>query len=359
MPILPGQTPPPPVQAAAAMNAGLQHLKDSQWQQATESFDLAVMLAPAYAPAYVGKLCAELTVTEETLLGDLTVGIDEHPFFKSALEHADPAYKQQIQGYADSINARVKAMMNSVKDTDDQKASSRTVLNINDVEYAFRWCPAGTFVMGSPQDGAGGKHNMKLHRVVLSRGFWLLETEVTQMMWASVMGNNPSNFTGMKQPVDSVSWYDCQEYIKQLNGLSIVSKEHHFSLPTEAQWEYACRAGTTTPFHFGDTLERDKGNFGGNVGKTSDVGSYPANSWGLHDMHGNVCEWCLDRYGDYPNGAVIDPAGAVEGSYHVLRGVAWNCLPWLCRSADRYYLEPQGKNNGIGLRLALVCDEER
>ena len=256
-------------------------------------------------------------------------------------------------GYGSESEATAQA--NSVEQ--DRKAGERMVLTIKDVGYAFRWCPAGTFMMGSPEDEADRYDNETLHQVVLSRGFWMLETEVTQMMWASVMEKNPSNFKGSKQPVETVSWNNCQEYIKKLNDLGVAPKGYRFSLPTEAQWEYACRAGTTTAYHFGNTLTKEQANFGGNVGKTSDVASYPANAWGLHDMHGNVLEWCLDWYGDYPNGNVTDPAGAVEGSYRVLRGGGWRVVAEICRSADRERDVPSWWSNSIGLRVALVCEE--
>ena len=235
------------------------------------------------------------------------------------------------------------------------KAGNRIVLTIQDVEYAFRWCPSGSFRMGSPQDEAGRNDNETLHQVKLS-GFWMLETEVTQMMWVSVMGNNPSNFKGMKQPVEQVAWNDCQEYIKKLNDLDVAPKGYRFSLPTEAQWEYACRAGTTTAYHFGNTLTKEQANFSGN--QTKDVASYPANAWGLYDMHGNVWEWCADRYGDYPSGAVTDPTGAVEGSDRVLRGGHWSYSARDCRSAYRDNYVPSFRLNGMGLRVSLVSSEK-
>ena len=190
--------------------------------------------------------------------------------------------------------------------------------------------------------------------VTLSKGFWLLETEVTQTMWGKVMGNNPSHFKGAKLPVEQVSWNDCQEYIKKLNEMKVAPAGFKFSLPTEAQWEYACRAGTTTVYHFGDTLTRQQANFGGN--QTKDVGSYPANAWGLKDMHGNVWEWCADFYGDYPSGAVTDPTGADGGSSRVVRGGSWINGAGNCRSADRFNYFPTSRRNGLGLRLSLVSE---
>jgi len=238
-------------------------------------------------------------------------------------------------------------------------AGERMTVSIKDVEYAFRWCPAGTFMMGSPSSEADRSNNETQHQVTLSRGFWMLETEVTQSMWESVMGNNPSNFKGAKLPVEMVSWDDCQEYIKKLNELKVAPAGYKFSLPTEAQWEYACRAGTTTAYHFGDTLTPQQANFGQDwdTGKTKDVGSYPSNAWGLHDMHGNVWEWCLDWLGDYPSGAVTDPMGADRGPNRVIRGGSWdNLLARTCRSAYRSPHAPAGRNLKLGLRLSLVLE---
>ena len=133
----------------------------------------------------------------------------------------------------------------TVKDREG-KAGELMVLTIKGIKYPFRWCPPGTFEMGV---GEG-----YLRHVMLTHGFWMLETEVTQAMWENIMRKNPSHFKGKKLPVEQVSWDDCQEFIKKLNGLKVAPKGYLFSLPTEAQWEYACRAGTTTPFHFGKDL---------------------------------------------------------------------------------------------------------
>ena len=361
LPVLMGQTPAPPSEAAAAMNAALRSLKDSNWKQADESFDLVLMFAPKYAPAYIGKLCAELKVPEEKLLGTLDPlgSIDDHPFFKAALECADATYKRQVQGYADAINAKLKAMEADVP-KDDRKAGDRMTLTINGVEYAFRWCPAVTFMMGSPQNERDRNDSESQHRVRLSRGFWMLETEVTQAMWVCVMGNNPSQFKDMKFPVEQVSWDDCQEYITKLNahlaGIPGAPAGFKFSLPTEAQWEYACRAGTTTAYCLGNTLNQNQANFGRD--QTTEVGKYPANAWGLRDMHGNVWEWCLDRYGDYPSVVVTDPVGALEeGSARVFRGGSWSSSARLCRSAIRRYGAPSDRSDRIGVRISLVRAE--
>ncbi|MCL2006219.1 MAG: SUMF1/EgtB/PvdO family nonheme iron enzyme [Planctomycetaceae bacterium] len=335
--------PPPPSEAASQMDLGLRYLEDSDWQRADSFFDEVLRIDSTYAPAYIGKLCAELRVPKKELLADLNQPIDEHRYFRWAIRDADAAYKRQIQGYADKIRERFG------------DAGKREVLTINGIEYAFRWCPPGTFMMGDEPGEVS---------VTLSRGFWMLETEVTQAMWMSVMGNNPSSNKGLNLPVTDVSWNDCQEFITKLNAeLKSVGRQspggtalagYKFSLPTEAQWEYACRAGTTTAFHFGDTLTQQQANFGSR--QTRDVGSFPANAWGLKDMHGNVWEWCLDRYGDYPSGAVTDPMGPDRGSDRVLRGGGWYGLAGHCRSAFRYSYDPADRDDSIGLRLSLVFE---
>ena len=247
---------------------------------------------------------------------------------------------------------------------DEHKAGDRMTLTIKDVEYAFRWCPPGTFTMGSPASEEGRFDNETQHQVTLTRGFWMLETEVTQNMWESVMGNNPSQFKGVKLPVERVTWEDCQKFIEQLNTIltgtpvpdlaGTPGTDFKFSLPTEAQWEYACRAGTTTAYHFGNSLSAEQANINGN--QTRDVGSYPANAWGLKDMHGNVWEWCQDWYGDYPSGAVTDPTGAERGSNRVLRGGSWGDAAQICRSAYRVSRDPAYRSIRVGLRLSLVVE---
>jgi acyl carrier protein len=210
-------------------------------------------------------------------------------------------------------------------------------------------------MMGSPTSEAKRGSNETQHSVTLTKGFWLLETQVTQGMWESVMGSNPSYFRGSKKlPVEQVSWDDCQVFIQKLNGMNVVPTGYCFSLPTEAQWEYACRAGTTTPYHWGDTLNGDKANCNGNT--TTEVGSYPANAWGLHDMHGNVHEWCAEglwvNFNDYPKGALVDPISP-WGINYVLRGGCCSSAKG-CRSASRLGNPPSARSSYEGIRLCLV-----
>ena len=242
----------------------------------------------------------------------------------------------------------------------EHKPGDRMVLKIQDVEYAFRWCPAGTFTMGSRLHEKGWEPSQQRQQVTLSHGFWMLETEVTQAMWESVMDNNPSHFKGNNLPVEQVSWDDCQAYIKKLNNLLADTPDaptgFEFSLPTEAQWEYACRAGTTMTFHFGDTLSQEQANF--NRSLTRDVGSYPANAWGLYDMHGNVSEWCHNWFEDYRVYAAFDHWGLPIGSSRASRGGSWNDDAENCRSAARSNGTPAFEKFGFGLRLSLVTRAE-
>lgn len=250
-----------------------------------------------------------------------------------------------------------------------KKAGERMVLKIKAVEYPFRWCPPGTFLMGSPDDEADRYDNETQHKVTLTHGFWLLETEVTQEMWEIAMGSNPSHFKGAKRPVETVSWEDCIGFATKLNSLSVAPAGFRFSLPTEAQWEYACRAGTTTPFHFGSELNGVKANCNGNnpygtttkgpyLEGTREAGRYASNAWGLYDMHGNVLEWCSDWYADYPSGAVADPTRLSGNSYRVYRGGSWCDSAYYCRSACRRNIVTLDPDSDKGLRLSLVRENE-
>ncbi|MBR4171223.1 MAG: SUMF1/EgtB/PvdO family nonheme iron enzyme [Kiritimatiellae bacterium] len=226
-------------------------------------------------------------------------------------------------------------------------AEGKTLTLPGGAEMRFRWCPAGTFTMGSPTSEDGRYDNETQHRVTLTRGFWMGEAPVTQEQWESVMGNNPSNFKGANLPVEQVSWNDCQEFIKKVNS----ALDCGARLPTEAEWEYACRAGTTGAYGGSGNLD-EMGWYDGNSGdKTHPVGQKKPNAWGLCDMHGNVWEWCSDWFGDYPSGSVTDPTGPSSGSYLVLRGGSWRSVAWGCRSAYRYGYDPDGRFNSIGLRL--------
>ena len=224
--------------------------------------------------------------------------------------------------------------------------------DLSDMEFVP--IPGGSFLMGSPSNESGRYDNEKQHRVTIS-GFQMMTTEVTQGMWTAVMGGNPSNWKGDNQPVEQVSWNNCQKFIKKLNQRD---PGKNYRLPTEAEWEYACRSGTTTRFYGGDRdsdLDRVGWYDGNSDDKPHPVGQKQANSWGLYDMHGNVCEWCQDWYGDYSSGSVTDPRGPSSGSfgsYRVIRGGGWYSSAGLCRSAIRVINDPSTRDYGLGFRLA-------
>jgi len=240
----------------------------------------------------------------------------------------------------------------------------------------FVLIPAGEFMMGSTdaqrqQFLVGASHWAKdriawegpQHKVKISKPFYLGKYEVTQAQWQAVMGNNPSQFKGPLNPVEKVSWDDIQPFLLKLNA-SFEKQGMVFGLPAEAGWEYACRAGTTTAFGFGDNpaLHPQYGWLRGNAGgKTHPVGQGRPNAWGLYDMHGNVWELCSDRYAKdfYAQSPPVDPVGPPTGSSRVYRGGSWDNHPEGCRSAFRHYDSPSYRAGAVGFRLALVRSDLR
>ncbi|MDM8522526.1 SUMF1/EgtB/PvdO family nonheme iron enzyme [Desulfococcaceae bacterium HSG8] len=260
---------------------------------------------------------------------------------------------------------------------------------VNSLGMEFVYIPSGTFMMGSPEDEPGRYADEKLHKVTLTRGFYMQNTPVTQGQWKAAMGNNPSYFKncGDDCPVEDVSWDDAQEFIRNLNHREGGGK---YRLPTEAEWEYACRAGSTTALYTGSIEIIGKNNapaldpiawYGGKSGVeykrgtdssrwkeeqyesnqsgTHPVGQKEPNIWGLYDMLGNVLEWCSDWYDDYPSGDITDPTGPQTGSGRVVRGGSWDYGARGCRSAYRnLYSSGLHFRNG-GLRIALFPSQGR
>ena len=222
-----------------------------------------------------------------------------------------------------------------------------------DVKLEMVLVPAGKFVMGSPESEKGRSKDETQHEVSLTKPFYMGKYEVTQEQWESVMGNNPSSFfRGPKLPVTSVSWKDCQEFIKKLNAKT----NRGYRLPTEAEWEYSCRAGTTTAYSNGDKITPKDANYrDSKIGEPVAVGSYKPNAFGLYDMHGNVWEWCEDWYADYQAGAVTDPKGPATGERRVLRGGSFNFYVWNTRSSFRFNLSPTSRYLFYGFRLARTA----
>jgi formylglycine-generating enzyme required for sulfatase activity len=223
--------------------------------------------------------------------------------------------------------------------------------------------PKGTFTMGSPEAlGLRGVDEVE-HEVTISKEFYLGLTEVTQSQYAKIMGVNPSNFKGEKEgdradyPVENVSWDAAVEFCKRLSELPEEKAAGRvYRLPTEAEWEYACRAGSKTAYFFGDD-PKSIGNYawfeGNNNDRTRPVSKKKPNDWGLYDMYGNVWEWCSDWYGDYPKGPVTDPAGLNEGTLRVLRGGSWKDTEVIARTARRGRIAPLHADNYLGFRVAL------
>lgn len=243
-------------------------------------------------------------------------------------------------------------------------------LNFFGITQRFRWIEPGTFLMGSPDDEPERRKSEAQHPVTLTQGYWLADTCVTQQLWQTVIGEKPSHFKGEHNPVENVSWLDCWQFIQTL-------KEQYpalrLTLPSEAQWEYACRAGTTTPFSFGNQIHSEQANFDGNYPyndaekseyrqTTVPVKSLPANPWGLYEMHGNVFEWCQDNdLRDYnASETVTDPGqqwlempDSDSTARHSVRGGSWDRFGRLCRSAYRSWFVAGRVYDLLGFRLAL------
>jgi len=229
--------------------------------------------------------------------------------------------------------------------------------------------PAGTFDMGSNAAGGlpyyGNSSTQPVHPVTISYSFWMGQHEVTQSEYAALMGTNPSLFPGANNPVETVSWFNAQAYCAALtaqqSSLGNVPPGYQYRLPTEAEWEYACRAGTTTEYNVGSALFCNQATFYYSYhsnspcssGGTVPAGSYAPNAWGLHDMHGNVFEWCLDSYAAYGGAPLTDPF-VTGGPNRVIRGGSWYGDSNYCRSAGRISLDPGYTNLDVGFRVVLA-----
>lgn len=229
------------------------------------------------------------------------------------------------------------------------------------VPMTFSFIPPGAFLMGSEK----GEYDEKpVHRVEVSRGFFMGAYPVTQAQWKAVMGTDPSVFKGAVRPVESVFWGDCQECCEKLRELT----GRRVELPTEVEWEYACRAGTTTEYHFGNVINTDLANYDGSYDspkgeyreETTDVDSFPTNAWGLFDMHGNVWEWCANGYGPYPKRGkqrkIEKSPSKSHATSHVLRGGCCKLIPKSCRAACRRWNSPNSHNFFYGFRVCLRLD---
>lgn len=238
----------------------------------------------------------------------------------------------------------------------------------NTIGMQFVLIPKGTFTMGSPKNQKVRSEIEVEHQVTLSKDFFLCITEVTQAQYEVVTGKNPSFFQGDKlngdnrqNPVEQVTWTEAVEFCRLLSELPEEKKAGRvYRLPTEAEWEYACRAGSKTAYSFGDSekMLADYGWYiGNNMGKTHPVGEKKPNDWGLYDMHGNAWEWCSDWFDHDPQGPATDPIGPATGSQRAFRGGFWLNRAPFCRSACRLSFEPSKRNRMLGFRVALTVPE--
>ena len=244
---------------------------------------------------------------------------------------------------------------------------------INSLGMEFVLIPSGKFIMGSPEKeiGRDGKGKEQQHEVSINRQFYIQTTEVTLKQWRSIMGRKI--FGGQKgaedTPVVKVSWYDCIKYIKKINKLN----EGVYRLPTEVEWEYACRAGSSTAYNWGNDIDCSKAMYGNKKSKSKEcidyvkskglsinqathVKSYKPNAWGLYDMHGNVWEWCQDLFLDYNNEYTQDPKGTYLDTIRTKRGGSWSSEAWSCRSANRAHAHPAYRIKSTGFRLVREVD---
>jgi formylglycine-generating enzyme required for sulfatase activity len=244
---------------------------------------------------------------------------------------------------------------------------------VNSLGMRLVYIPAGDFLMGSPSGEPDRAADEPEHAVQLTHGYYLAAAPVTQAQWWSLMRDRPSRFKGDNLPVESITWHDAVEFCQRLTRLESSWRARLFPgspglrryrLPTEAEWEYAARAGRRRAFATGHTLGAHEANCDGGSaltghaasrlrGRTTEVGAFCANAWGLYDVHGNVAEWCQDRYAAYPYGPCIDPAGPDEGVFRVTRGGSWASPPRDCRSAARDRRMPDQAHETVGFRVAL------
>lgn len=241
----------------------------------------------------------------------------------------------------------------TVKHVATKASYSNGTLTVNGIKYNMVWVEGGTFSMGATSEQGSDAYSDEkpVHSVTLS-SFYIGKTEVTQALWKAVMGSNPSVFKGDNLPVECVSWNDCQEFIRKLNALT----GRNFRLPTEAEWEFACRGGNNSRGYkySGSNYIDNVAWYVGNSGdKTHPVATKSPNELGIYDMNGNVWEWCSDWKGDYSSGAQTNPKGPYDGSVRVDRGGSWYNDAGFCRSSNRSSRYPTIRGIDLGLRLAL------
>ena len=305
-------------------------------------------------------------------------GVEAHD-----IRDGDLSQNVEVSGSVDVNTTGTYNLTYTVSDSTGNEASITRTVNVgipanyatdlnSSVSLEMIWVEPGTFTMGSPESESGRNNDaghQTQHEVTLSNGFYLGKYEVTQAQYEAVMTGNtetdsngnlisatPSNWpNNPDRPVEKVSWDDIQVFLTRLNAQESgnIPEGWAYVLPTEAQWEYACRAGTTTAYSWGDSITTSDANYNNSVGQTTDVGQYTANPRGFFDMHGNVREWTADWYAVYGSGAKTDPEGPATGSSRVLRSGSWDSPGSALRSARRHNINPSYRRSNIGFRVGF------
>ena len=281
----------------------------------------------------------------------------------------------KIYAYRASTNAWEEFDANQTSPNNFEEENELTFKLTSTVDLEMLWVNPGSFTMGSPssEDGRNGGSTVAgrdfeiQHQVTLSKGLYLGKYEVTQAQYEAVMGTNPSEIKGANKPVELVSWDDSQVFVTNINEQldGVIDSDYKFILPTESEWEYACRAGTTTAYSWGSSINSNNANYGKIWNEVDagiqNVGQYQANAWGFYDMHGNASEWVSDLYAFYPQDPVTDPDGyaythvsaLTQHGRRITRGGDWGGNKYLLRSASRSQMLPKNKYPGLGFRIAL------
>jgi formylglycine-generating enzyme required for sulfatase activity len=328
-----GEAPPLPFLGSPAAQKALS-LYNSAKENATKAYDQAVDSArKQYLDALKREKTTETKKNNAGRVAELDNAIQQ-------LEADAAAYKKKLE---------------------DAKLAAATLKEISiniapNMKMAFILLPAGTFTMGSNKTVPGTWNCGTPHIVTFTKPFYMGKYKVTQEQWQAVMSNNPSTFKDPRNPVETVDWATCQDFVGKINQKLTGMK---VSLPTEAQWEYACRACSKSEYCFGDD-ESKFGEYGwykeNSGGHTHPVGEKKPNAWGLYDTHGNTGDWCLDWYGPYGSSSV-DPTGPASGDKRLTRGGSWFDIPFLGCSAYRGPAAPEYKNCSLGCRLVMTLDE--
>jgi len=274
------------------------------------------------------------------------------------------------------VGAKYSSLDDLAKGSKEAQANQRKAAEKNPLEtrlvksnIVFRLIPKGVFTMGSPKAEKSRSDDEVQRQVTITQNFYIGKFEITQKQWKKVMGSNPSAYKSENAPVENISWDDCMIFIQKLEKLEGF-KPGTLALPTAAEWEYTCRAGTKTATCYGDLICSKNDNFDGNdpygdapkgpnVGHPCDVGKFKANAWGVYDMHGNVSEWTSDRYAATTEDAVVDPQGAKTGTERILLGGSWRCEGEYCRSSDKEWEETDYVEDYIGFRIVLRLRKEK